>query len=102
MRRLLPYVVISCFAFPTLASDRVEGEIVVVEMEGGGTLDLPRWLLPPKRGEGDVIVARAAGGEGGWRVEMEVDAEETGRRRAAMKERVERLAARDPGGDITL
>ena len=85
-----------------LVVDRVEGEIVVVELEGGGTLDLPRWLLPPGAGEGDAIAARAEQVEGKWRVEMEVDAEETARRRASAKERVERLAARDPGGDITL
>ena len=29
MRGLLPYVVISCFAFPALAADRVEGEIAL-------------------------------------------------------------------------
>ena len=29
MRRLLPYVVISSFAFPVLAADRVEGEIAL-------------------------------------------------------------------------
>ena len=85
-----------------LIVDRIEGEIVVVEVEGGGTLDLPRWLLPPGVVEGDVVLARAAEADGGWRVEMEVDAEETARRRAAMKETVKRLAARDPGGDIML
>ena len=85
-----------------LIVDRVEGEMVVVETEAGGTLDLPRWLLPPGVKEGDVILARPGQGKEGWSVAMEVDAEETGRRRAAMKERVERLASRDPGGDITL
>ena len=85
-----------------LIVDRVEGDVVVVEQEGGGTLDLPRWLLPPGVREGDVILARAGEAEGKWRVEMEVDAEETARRRAAVKETVARLAARDPGGDITL
>jgi hypothetical protein len=29
MRRLLPYFVTSCFAFPVVASDRVEGEIAL-------------------------------------------------------------------------
>jgi hypothetical protein len=53
-------------------------------------------------GEGDVIVALAGAGEDGWSVRMEVDREETARRAARVKETVERLAARDPGGDITL
>ena len=85
-----------------LIVDRVEGDVVVVEPEGGGTLDLPRWMLPPGVGEGEVIVARARQGDAGWIVEMEVDAEETARRAARVKETVERLASRDPGGDITL
>ena len=82
--------------------DRIEGDLVVVEREGGGTLDLPRWMLPPGVGEGDVIVARPRQGDARWSVEMEVDAEETARRGARIKETVERLAARDPGGDIVL
>ena len=76
--------------------------MVVVETEGGGTIDLPRWLLPPGVGEGDVIVVRPAAGEDGWSVRMEVDAEEGARRRDAIREKVDRLASRDPGGDITL
>ena len=85
-----------------LIVDRIEGAMVVVEREGGGTLDLPRWMVPPGVGEGDVIVARPRRSEAGWSVEMEVDAEETARRGARVEKTVERLAARDPGGDITL
>ena len=85
-----------------LIVDRVEGDLVVVELEDGRTLDLPRWMLPPGLREGDVIAARVAQDDGGSRLEMKVDAEETGRRRTSAKEMVERLATRDPGGDIVL
>ncbi|MBW3627879.1 MAG: DUF3006 domain-containing protein [Gemmatimonadetes bacterium] len=82
--------------------DRVEGDLVVVELEEGRTLDLPRWMLPPELHEGDVIIAlvRAVGEE--WRVDTRVDAEDTSRRRSAAQEMIQRLRARDPGGDIQL
>ena len=85
-----------------LIVDRIEGDLVVVELSGGGTIDLPRWMLPPELREGDVIAARAESAEGGWRVETRVDAEETTRRRAAARDTLERLSARDPGGDVQL
>jgi hypothetical protein len=85
-----------------LIVDRVEGDLVVVELQDGRTLELPRWMLPPELREGDVVAARPASAEGIWRLETWVDAEETQRRRASVKETVQRLSARDPGGDIEL
>jgi hypothetical protein len=82
--------------------DRFEGEIAVVEVAGGATLDLPRWMLPPHAHEGDVIRVRAGEAEGAWRVETTVDTAETRRRREAARGTLERLRARDPGGDIEL
>jgi hypothetical protein len=82
--------------------DRFEGEIAVVEVSGGHTLDLPRWMLPPQAAEGDVIRAHAAEVDGAWRVECTVDAAETARRRDRAKGTLDRLRKRDPGGDVDL
>lgn len=78
--------------------DRFEGETAVVEVDGGGTLDLPRWLLPPDAREGDHLVVR---GEGS-RVEISLDPAATGAARAEAQATVERLKRRDPGGDLAL
>jgi hypothetical protein len=40
--------------------------------------------------------------EGGWRVEVRVDAAETEVARRDVEERLQRLRQRDPGGDIRL
>lgn len=85
-----------------LVVDRFEGEVVVVEIDGSGTVDLPRWMLPAELREGDVVLARIEGARDRRTVECTVDAEETKRRRDRAGETVERLRARDPGGDITL
>jgi hypothetical protein len=85
-----------------LIVDRLEGDLVVVELDDGRTLDLPRWMLPPGLREGDVVRATTEPAGDGWRVETRVDPEETARRRSAAQQTLERLAAKDPGGDITL
>jgi hypothetical protein len=85
-----------------LIVDRIEGEVVVVELSDGRTLELPRWMLPLDLREGDVIAARVEHEGPHARLETWVDAGETERRRAAAKELVKRLSARDPGGDIEL
>ena len=85
-----------------LVVDRFEGDYAVVEVDGDGTVDLPRWLLPRGISEGDLLRARVGEVEGVWRVEIEVDAGETEARRKAAEETVRRMSARDPGGDIQL
>lgn len=85
-----------------LIVDRLEGEMVVVELAGGGTIDLPRWMLPPELREGDVIAASAGRSPDGWRVETRVDPAATEERRSSAREALDRLASSDPGGDIQL
>jgi hypothetical protein len=36
--------------------DRQEGDLGVVEVDRGPTLDLPRWLVPHANAGGDVIL----------------------------------------------
>lgn len=38
--------------------DRFEGEYAVIELESGGTADMPRILIPDGAKEGDVIEIR--------------------------------------------
>jgi hypothetical protein len=86
-----------------LVIDRFEGDLAVVEVDGGPTLDLPRWLLPEGAKEGDHLTARREeAGEGAARIELRLDPEAT---RAARQEAVDtlgRLKERDPGGDLAL
>jgi len=35
--------------------DRHEGDLAVVEVDGGSTLDVPRWLLPHAARPDDVL-----------------------------------------------
>jgi hypothetical protein len=86
-----------------LVIDRFEGDLAVVEVDGEGTLDLPRWILPEGVKEGDhLTVSREQAGEGGARLEIRVDAAAAEAARADVAATLERLKARDPGGDLAL
>ncbi|HEX2093675.1 MAG TPA: DUF3006 domain-containing protein [Longimicrobiaceae bacterium] len=85
-----------------LVIDRFEGDLAVVEVDGGATLDLPCWLLPDGVKEGDHLAVRLDGGVGKRRVEIRVDEEATGAARREVGEIVDRLKKRDPGGDLAL
>lgn len=86
-----------------LVIDRLEGDLAVVEVDGGPVLDLPLWLLPAGVHEGDVITVRSvAGREGERQVSVSVALEATRLARDEAVGRLERLRARDPGGDIAL
>jgi hypothetical protein len=83
--------------------DHFEGDLVVVEMEGGPLLDLPRWMLPPGVGEGDVVVGSVtATGPGSVTLLLAVDAEASRARRDQAAARIQALRGGDPGGDIIL
>lgn len=82
-----------------LIVDRFEGDLVVVEVAGGATADLPRWLLPLDAREGSHLRVRT-GPDGA--IEISLDEESTRSAAADALARLERLAAGDPGGDLTL
>jgi hypothetical protein len=83
--------------------DRFEGDLVVVELGDGGFLDLPRWMIPDDAREGAHLAVRSHSGEEGVRVlEVAVDHAATEAARAEVHATLERLRARDPGGDIAL
>ena len=81
--------------------DRLEGEVVLLE-RSGGTLSLPRALLPAALREGDVLVVGVEVRTEGAAWRLAIDREATaarGRELAALRAR---LGGGDPGGDIEL
>ncbi len=89
-----------------LVVDRFEGDLVVVEVDGDRFLDLPRWLLPSRLREGDVVTAQVEAREGEERGERRVifavDRAATQAARQETEALLTRLRRRDPGGDLQL
>jgi len=85
-----------------LIVDRHEGDLAVVEVDGGPTLDLPRWLLPHAARPDDVLLVSIEQGTDRTAVTIVRDVGATERARAAARRAVDRLQRRDPGGDVIL
>lgn len=82
--------------------DRHEETLTVVEVDGAGFVDLPRWLLP-RGARGDDVLAVTVEADADRAVITVVrDAEATARAKAEAREAVERLQRKDPGGNIRL
>jgi DUF3006 family protein len=82
--------------------DRHEGDRSVVEIDGDGLLDLPRWLLPPAARGDDVLAVRVAADGDRTVITVERDAAATAAARDAARAAVDRLKRKDPGGDLRL
>jgi hypothetical protein len=82
--------------------DRHEGDLAVVEVDGGPTLDLPRWLLPYATRPDDVLLVSIEQGTDRTAVTIVRDVGATERARAAARQTVDRLRRHDPGGDVIL
>ncbi|MFI5457051.1 MAG: DUF3006 domain-containing protein [Isosphaerales bacterium] len=77
-----------------LSLDRFEGkgkQIAVLLTDDGEILNMPSSLLPPAARPGDVLT-----------LSLEQDAEATRRLAEATRRVQDKLAKRDPGGDIRL
>lgn len=86
-----------------LVIDRFEEDLVVVEVNGGAMLDLPRWMLPADAEEGDVVLMQRGSSEGAdLRWTLRIDRAATEAARDTARATLERLKQRDPGGDIAL
>lgn len=86
-----------------LVVDRFEGDLAVVEVDGGRFIDLPRWLLPPGTREDDVVALTVrVGPDGAVTCTARVDAAATAAAREEAERLVQRLRKKDPGGDIVL
>jgi hypothetical protein len=78
----------------SLSLDRFEGKgnkIAVLVTDDGETLNIPRALLPPSAKPGDVLT-----------LSIEPDPAATARLAAETQRVQDKLAKRDPGGDIKL
>jgi Protein of unknown function (DUF3006) len=85
-----------------LIVDRHEEQRTVVEADGAGFFDLPRWLFPSAT-RGDDVLAVSVETEADRAVITIVrDAAATARAKADAAAAAERLRRRDPGGDVQL
>ncbi len=82
--------------------DRHEGDLAVVEVDGGSTLDVPRWLLPHAARPDDVLLVSVEQGTDRTVVTIVRDVAATERARAAARQAVDHLKRRDPGEDVIL
>lgn len=82
--------------------DRHEGAVTVVEVDGAGFADLPRWLLPRAARGDDVLAVTVDGDADRTVVTIQRDAAATSRAQADAQATVERLKKKDPGGDLSL
>jgi len=82
--------------------DRHEGDLAVVEVDGAGFIDVPRWLLPGHARPDDVLAVTVEPGAERAVITIARDADATARAKSAAQRAVERLKLRDPGGDVAL
>ena len=82
--------------------DRHEENRTVVEADGAGFCDLPRWLLPPATRGDDVLTVTVEAETDRAVITLVRDADATARAKADAAAAVERLKRRDPGGDVQL
>jgi hypothetical protein len=85
-----------------LIVDRHEEQRTVVEVDGAGFFDLPRWLLP-RATRGDDVLAVSVDAEPDRTIITVIrDAGATARAQADARAAVDHLRRRDPGGDVQL
>jgi hypothetical protein len=88
-----------------LVVDRIEGQTVVLEgARGGGAshrFEVPRSAFRIPVPEGAVLRVPAGGAEPDWGLAKR-DRNEERRRVRDLKQRMERLTAKDDGGDVAL
>jgi hypothetical protein len=82
----------------TVAVDRIEGTIVVLEADDGQMFEVPIKSFRKRPREG--MVYRVPMGKQPLWAKAVADPEEESRRNAAARKQMEELWRRDPGGDI--
>jgi hypothetical protein len=82
--------------------DRHEENRTVVEVDGAGFFDLPRWMLPSATRGDDVLAATVEAEADRAVITLVRDAGATARAKADAAAAIERLKRRDPGGDVQL
>jgi len=82
--------------------DRHEDALTVVEVDGGGFVDLPRWLLPRAARGDDVLAVTVEAGADQTVITVVRDTAATARAAEEARAAVARLKRKDPGGDLKL
>jgi len=82
--------------------DRHEEQRCVVEVDGTGFFDLPRWLLPAGARGDDVLAVTVDAEQDRAVVTIMRDTAATAQAKAEGADAVARLKRRDPGGDVRL
>ena len=82
----------------TWVVDGLEGRLARIELEDGETVDLPLASLPKGVREGDVLLMFEDGDD----FTLEIDHEETARRRAGGQAQIDALNRAAPDGEIDL
>lgn len=85
-----------------LIVDRHEENRTVVEADGAGFFDLPRWLLPRATRGDDVIAVTVEADDDRAVVTLVRNPDATARARTGAANAVRKLKGRDPGGDVQL
>ena len=85
-----------------LIVDRHEDARTVVEVDGAGFFDLPRWALPRGTRGDDVLAVTVEADADRAVITVVRDQDATARARAEATAAVQRLKRRDPGGDVQL
>ncbi len=86
----------------TLVVDRHAGDVTVVNVDGRGVADLPRWLLPRRAAGDDVLAVTVEADAERATITIVRDADATRRARDDARAAIDRLKQRDPGGDVIL
>lgn len=81
--------------------DRIEGQLAVLALDDGSTVDVPLKSLPKGTREGSVLRVPDENGMLQWS-EAELDELERRRRLGEARRNLDELKKRDPGGDLTL
>jgi len=82
--------------------DRHEDDHTVVEVDGKGFFDVPRSLLPAGARGDDVLAVTIDADQDSTVITVTRDPGATADARSNARAAIERLARRDPGGDIEL
>jgi hypothetical protein len=85
-----------------LIVDRHEDNRTVVEADGAGFFDLPRWLLPRATRGDDVLAVTVEADDNRAVVTLVRNPDATARAKADAANAVQKLKHRDPGGDVQL
>ncbi|HUL04266.1 MAG TPA: DUF3006 family protein [Gemmatimonadales bacterium] len=82
--------------------DHHEENHTVIEVDGQGFFDVPRWLLPSGTRGDDVLAVTVEADKDRAVLTVVRDPDATARARSTARRAIERLSKRDPGANVDL